>query len=632
MRKEVLIFVAQVVIIAIILICYFVWGCSLARITPMESMMELADPIIDSDRYSSTLEINSTEEWLKFADAVNNGQSYRNCLVVLNADLDFSSCGDIRPVGNEASPFQGTLLGNGYSLSNITMICEEEYAGVFGFIQDATIMDLNVANCKIENSKESRNSTGGIVGYASSSIIYRCSFQGDICAPKGSSAGIVGSNYSTVDLCTSKSKSTGAYNGGIVGINYGAVTRCRNYGDDTSAGIVGTNYGAITFCVNFGNVTGGGIATITESGSSIYGCFNLGKAYAGISRDATARIRYCVNLGDTSGRYAGDIVSWGGTSTGGNIWEWDVGEITSCLYVNSSGAGVMRKDYFEESVVMNNYRVFQLSSGELAQLTAHLEEGNYTQAYEFVVEAEIHRRNSIFIALTIAVVLLIILPDFAWIYSIWSRKSRLYQQALKYKQQGMYQKAYLGFCRVLDYRDSYVQALSCIKVYISQCTDTIQLGKINESPITWVKLRQSEDACIFLAQDALTVDAVHSAIDTIMWRDSDLWEKLNVTYKKQWLNEIEQEIIVDISIPTWDDVLNAFPCSAQRRCKPVDKSATAVSKNGYVFWWVLDENLATTSRMSFITPDGLVNRKGKNVTATQLAVRPTIEVKTSNES
>lgn len=117
-----------------------------------------------------------------------------------------------------------------------------------------------------------------------------------------------------------------------------------------------------------------------------------------------------------------------------------------------------------------------------------------------------------------------------------------------------------------------------------------------------------------------------------MWNNSDLWEKLNATYKQQWFNKIEQEIIIDISIPTWDDVLTAFPCSIQRRCRLVDKSISAISKNGHVFWWVLDENLVTTSRMSFITPDGLVNRKGKSVTATQLAVRPTIEVKMSNES
>ena len=83
----------------------------------------------------------------------------------LTADLDLSSWGNWQPLGDDAQPFRGILIGNGHRISGIS---SQGYssAGLFGVVEGASITDLIVEARHI-------NASGGYFfnGYSSSGYL-----------------------------------------------------------------------------------------------------------------------------------------------------------------------------------------------------------------------------------------------------------------------------------------------------------------------------------------------------------------------------------------------------------------------------------------------------------------------------
>ncbi|MCF0209756.1 MAG: hypothetical protein HUK18_00280, partial [Bacteroidales bacterium] len=138
----------------------------------------------------------------------------------LSSPIGFLGVDSRNYVDNKISiPFKGTFDGNGYTISNFTMISENIATGLFGYIE-GTIQNLAMTNVSIENPNS--DYSGAIVGVA---------------------GGNVNSNphtYSYIINCmVTNSNINGYYAGGIAGvlvnlddIDQSYIQNCRAYNND----------------------------------------------------------------------------------------------------------------------------------------------------------------------------------------------------------------------------------------------------------------------------------------------------------------------------------------------------------------------------------------------------------------
>ncbi len=279
-------------------------------------------PAVDSDG-DGYYEIDTPAKLWWFTQQVNGGK--RSLNAVLTADIDLSTtCGEgignWMPIGNE---YSGHFNGQGFTISGIYMTGNEQYAGLFGRTQKATIENLTVTGsvrCSLTYIEKNWTSAGGIVAYAWGGTIRNCHVNmtvsgegnvGGICAVLDSGTiegctsrgtveclgtdqagvvigGIVGSSSdsSTVRGCINEANIIGkavCSAAGIVSMNYGAVENCTNLGSiggDKSAytgGIVASNYGTVKNCANRGTVSGGMTGGIAGGNSgAIENCYHAG--------------------------------------------------------------------------------------------------------------------------------------------------------------------------------------------------------------------------------------------------------------------------------------------------------------------------------------------------------------------
>ncbi|MBQ2713940.1 MAG: prepilin-type N-terminal cleavage/methylation domain-containing protein [Clostridia bacterium] len=129
-----------------------------------------------------------------FRDAVNGGATYQGITVGLTADITLND--GWTPIGEfarakTAQGFQGTFDGNGHTISNLnnkgyvpaesalfsnetTIANKKEYTyGLFGFVSNATIIDLKLTNVDIDipsNTSAYGDSVAALVGYSYGSI------------------------------------------------------------------------------------------------------------------------------------------------------------------------------------------------------------------------------------------------------------------------------------------------------------------------------------------------------------------------------------------------------------------------------------------------------------------------------
>ena len=105
---------------------------------------------------------------------------------ILSDNIDLASFGSWSPIGTEEEPFTGTLDGNGYVISNITI----EYSiptniGFFGHVKNSTIKNLGIEkadyNVNIGDYDERIfSNVGGFAGVIESSTVDCCYFTGSI--------------------------------------------------------------------------------------------------------------------------------------------------------------------------------------------------------------------------------------------------------------------------------------------------------------------------------------------------------------------------------------------------------------------------------------------------------------------
>ena len=278
------------------------------------------------------------------------------------------------PIGNDNIRWNGNMDGQGHTISNLYIKTAQNYVGLFGYTDGATIQDLIFGNAKVENvstTNEKTYKTGILAGYACASTNSPAHIKGikttNNCTVIGQedTGGIVGIAKINLENCENRSsvKGTGSV-GGIAGDSFERnIKRCTNYGtvengrNQYIGGIIGYAYGTcIEDCANYGKITStgwhaGGIAGSTLKNSSIQNVFSYG--------DVT-------NTNGSSGIIIGYV---GGTLTAKGIVAYN----KEALLNNSSenikivGTGSLTfEDGKEEANVVKAFTKQQIKSGEVA--------------------------------------------------------------------------------------------------------------------------------------------------------------------------------------------------------------------------------------------------------------------------
>ena len=234
------------------------------------------------------------------------GTTHPSASAMLTADIDLKNyCHAAEdgkellswiPIGSEKNRWKGNMDGQGHTNSNLYIKTAQNYVGLFGYTDGATIQDLIFDNAKVENVNTTGTNTpytGILAGYAygdSPSHIKGIKTTNN-CTVIGQeiTGGIVGFAKINLENCDNHSSVKGTSNvGGIAGFScYKNIKRCTNYGtveNDGSyiGGIIGYAIEtSIEDCANYGKITStgwtaGGIAGQTGDNCSIQKVFSYG--------------------------------------------------------------------------------------------------------------------------------------------------------------------------------------------------------------------------------------------------------------------------------------------------------------------------------------------------------------------
>ena len=208
--------------------------------------------------------VTSADGLMNIAKLVNGGKTDINITLDKNIDLTGK---DWTPIGTDYdNSYKGTFDGGGHTITGLTFTTNDEYAGLFGWLNRAG----TVKNVVMEGVQITSNQIYG-----------------------GSIGGVVGSGWGTIENCSvSGSVSGTVYVGGVVGVQIGgSITGCSSSatvkGMVDVGGVAGqTNSSAtLTACYATGNVIiemdpkkniAGGSLVGMNAGSSLLACYATG--------------------------------------------------------------------------------------------------------------------------------------------------------------------------------------------------------------------------------------------------------------------------------------------------------------------------------------------------------------------
>ncbi len=240
----------------------------------------------------------------------------------MEKDGDYKLVCDIDLEGEEWTPieeFGGTLLGEGYTISNLTITkCEEKNIGFFGKLTTAAEIDnINFADVKIDISERECN-VGVIAGSAEHPIIGNVSVSGEVNAPKSACCGgIVGNGFAAMsEIINDGLKVAGKDNvGGLLGfadVEFFLSEDLENHADVSGENNVGGLYGYVKNRYSFSVVDCNNTGKITGSGNFIGGlCGYIASGDNKTQKSHSLITKYCSNTGNITGiQYVGGLYGY----------------------------------------------------------------------------------------------------------------------------------------------------------------------------------------------------------------------------------------------------------------------------------------------------------------------------------
>ena len=213
---------------------------------------------------TNTYTVYNADGLMNVAELVNGGKTDINITLDKNIDLTGK---DWTPIGTDYdNSYKGTFDGGGHTITGLTFTTNDEYAGLFGWLNRAgTVKNVVMEGVQITSNQIYGGSIGGVVGYSRGTI--------ENCSVSGSVSGTV-------------------YVGGVVGAQIdGSITGCSSSatvkGMVDVGGVAGqTNSSAtLTACYATGNVIiemdpkkniAGGSLVGMNAGSSLLACYATG--------------------------------------------------------------------------------------------------------------------------------------------------------------------------------------------------------------------------------------------------------------------------------------------------------------------------------------------------------------------
>ena len=228
--------------------------------------------------------VTSADGLMNIAELVNGGKTDIN--ITLTADIDLTGK-NWTPIGTDYdNSYKGTFDGGGHTITGLTFTTNDEYVGLFGWLNRAgTVKNVVMEGVQITSHQIYGGSIGGVVGYSWGTI--------ENCSVSGSVSGTV-------------------YVGGVVGAQWGgSITGCSSSatvkGTVDVGGVAGqTNSSAtLTACYATGNVTieinpakniAGGSLVGMNAGSSLLACYATGNVTS--TGSSTGNVHIFGLLGD----------------------------------------------------------------------------------------------------------------------------------------------------------------------------------------------------------------------------------------------------------------------------------------------------------------------------------------------
>ena len=254
------------------------------------------------DSNTNTYTVYNGDGLMNIAELVNGGKSDIN--ITLDTDIDLTGK-DWTPIGTDYdNSYKGTFDGGGHTITGLTVTTNDEYVGLFGYLNRAG----TVKNVVMEGVQITSNQIYG-----------------------GSIGGVVGSSWGTIENCSvSGSVSGTVYVGGVVGAQIdGSITGCSS-----SATVKGM-------------VDVGGVAGQTNSNATLTACYATGNVI--IEIDPVKNIACGSLVGMNAGSSLLACYATGNvTSTGSSTGRIDIGgflgnnytTVTACYWKNNHEQGI----------------------------------------------------------------------------------------------------------------------------------------------------------------------------------------------------------------------------------------------------------------------------------------------------
>ena len=254
------------------------------------------------DSNTKTYTVYNADGLMNIAELVNGGKTDIN--ITLTADIDLTGK-NWTPIGTDYdNSYKGTFDGGGHTITGLTFTTNDEFAGLFGWLNRAgTVKNVVMEGVQITSNQIYGGSIGGVVGYSWGTI--------ENCSVSGSVSGTV-------------------YVGGVVGVQIGgSITGCSS-----SATVKGT-------------VDVGGVAGQTNSSATLTACYATGNVIIEINPKKNIAGGSLVGMNAGSSLlacYATGNVTSTGSSTGnvhiGGFLGNNYTTVTACYWKNNHEQGI----------------------------------------------------------------------------------------------------------------------------------------------------------------------------------------------------------------------------------------------------------------------------------------------------
>ena len=215
------------------------------------------------DSNTKTYTVYNADGLMNIAELVNGGKSDIN--ITLDTDIDLTGK-DWTPIGTDYdNSYKGTFDGGGHTITGLTFTTNDEYVGLFGWLNRAgTVKNVVMEGIQITSNHMFGN-TGGVAGF-SWGTIENCSVSGSVSGTK-CVGGVVGAQKAgSITGCSSSATVKGTVDvGGVAGQTNSSATLTACYAT-----------GNVTIEINPAKNIAGGSLVGMNAGSSLLACYATG--------------------------------------------------------------------------------------------------------------------------------------------------------------------------------------------------------------------------------------------------------------------------------------------------------------------------------------------------------------------